>query len=329
MTARRHCHILLFLCGIVSLPAAAQPLVPEGEIALPDVRGRVDHLAADPQRRRLLVAELGNNTVDIVDLAGGQATNRIAGLAEPQGVGFAPKADRYAVANANDGTVHFYRAEDLAPAGTVELGSDADNVRIDPASGDVLVGYGSGGIATIDPVILTKTGAVALPAHPEGFQLDPVGARLYVNLPEAHRIAVIDRTAGKIVANWSTGTLGGNFPMAIGEAGGLVAAVFRNPSTLVVYDSKSGEVRTRLPACGDADDLFFDDKRKRIYVSCGAGMVDVFEAEASGYRPFGQVATASGARTSLFVPALDRLFVAVRAGAFGGSASIRIFRPAP
>jgi DNA-binding beta-propeller fold protein YncE len=329
MTARRHCHILLFLCGIVSLPAASQPLVPEGEIALPDVRGRVDHLAADPQRRRLLVAELGNNTVDIVDLAGGRATNRIAGLAEPQGVGFAPKADRYAVANANDGTVHFYRAEDLAPAGIVELGSDADNVRIDPANGDVLVGYGSGGIATIDPVTLTETGAVALPAHPEGFQLDPAGARLYVNLPDAHRIAVIDRAAGKIVANWSTGTLGGNFPMAIDEAGGLVAAVFRSPSTLVVYDSKSGEVRARLPACGDADDVFFDNRRQRIYVSCGAGMVDGFEAEASGYRPLGQVATASGARTSLFVPALDRLFVAVRAGAFGGSASIRIFRPAP
>jgi DNA-binding beta-propeller fold protein YncE len=293
------------------------------------VRGRVDHLAADPQRRRLLVAELGNNTVDIVDLAGGRAVNRIAGLAEPQGVGFAPKADRYAVANANDGTVHFYRAEDLAPAGTVELGSDADNIRIDPANGGVLVGYGSGGIATIDPATLTKTGAVALPAHPEGFQLDPAAARLYVNLPEARRIAVIDRAAGKIVANWNTGALGGNFPMAIDETGGLVAAVFRNPSTLVVYDSKSGEVRTRLPACGDADDVFFDGKRKRIYVSCGAGMVDVFEAGANGYRSLGQVATASGARTSLFVPALDRLFVAVRAGTFGGSASIRIFRPAP
>jgi DNA-binding beta-propeller fold protein YncE len=329
MTARRRCHILLLLCGIVSLPAAAQPLVAEGEIALPGVHGRIDHLALDPQRRRLLVAELGNNTVDIVDLAGGRVTNRIAGLAEPQGVGFAPKADRYAVANANDGTVHFYRAEDLAPAETVELGSDADNVRIDPANGGVLVGYGSGGIAAIDLATLTKTGAVALPAHPEGFQLDPAGARLYVNLPEAHRIAVIDRAAGKIVANWNTGALGGNFPMAIDETGGLVAAVFRNPSTLVVYDSKSGEVRTQLPTCGDADDAFFDDKRKRIYVSCGAGMVDVFEAEASGYRPLGQVATASGARTSLFVPALDRLFVAVRAGTFGGSASIQIFRPAP
>ncbi len=329
MTAGRRCHILLFLCGLVSLPAAAQPLIPEGEIALPGVRGRIDHLALDPQRRRLLVAELGNNTVDIVDLAGKRAASRISGLAEPQGVGVAAKADRYAVANANDGTVHFYRAEDLAPAGTVELGSDADNIRIDPASGDVLVGYGSGGIATIDPMTLAQTGAVALPAHPEGFQLDPAGARLYVNLPEAHRIAVIDRAAGKIVANWNTGALGGNFPMAIGETGGLVAAVFRNPSTLVVYDSKSGEVRTQLPACGDADDVFFDDKRRRIYVSCGAGMVDVFEAEANGYRPLGKVATAGGARTSLFVPALDRLFVAVRAGAFGGSASIRTFRPAP
>src|SRR6185312_9076407 len=151
-----------------------------------------------------------------------------------------------------------------------------------------------------------KTVTVALPAHPEGFQLDPTGARLYVNLPDAHRIAVVDRAAGWVVANWNTGALGGNFPMAIDETGELIAVVFRNPPTLVVYDSKKGEVRTRLPACGDADELFFDDKRKRLYVSCGAGTVDVLEAGPSGYRPLGQVATASGARTSLFVPALDR-----------------------
>jgi len=313
---------------MTSLPAAAQPLVADGEIALPDVRGRIDHLAFDPQRRRLLVAELGNNTVDIIDLAAGRAAGRITGLAEPQGVGFAPRTDRYVVANAKDGTVRFYLAEDLTAAETVELGSDADNLRIDPG-GNVLAGYGGGGIATIDSTTLTKTVTVALPAHPEGFQLDPTGARLYVNLPDAHRIAVVDRAAGRVVANWNTGALGGNFPMAIDETGELIAVVFRNPSTLVVYDSKKGEVRTRLPACGDADDLFFDDKRKRLYVSCGAGTVDVLEAGPSGYRPLGQVATSSGARTSLFVPALDRLFVAVRAGTFGGSAAIRIFRPAP
>src|SRR6185437_8100702 len=150
---------------MTSLPAAAQPLVADGEIALPDVRGRIDHLAFDPQRRRLLVAELGNNTVDIVDLAAGRAAGRITGLAEPQGVGFAPRAGRYVVANAKDGTVRFYRAEDLAPAGAVELGSDADNLRIDPG-GNVLAGYGGGGIATIDSTTLTKTVTVALPAHP-------------------------------------------------------------------------------------------------------------------------------------------------------------------
>jgi DNA-binding beta-propeller fold protein YncE len=214
----------------------------------------------------------------------------------------------------------------LPLAGTIDLGRDADNVRIDPKSGNILVGYGSGAIATIDAATGTKTGAVNLPVHPEGFQIDPSGTRIYVNLPTAHRIAVIDRATGSIVSNWSTGTLTGNFPMAIDDKRSLVAVVFRFPSTLVIYDAANGSVKSQLPTCGDADDVFVDPKRSRIYVSCGSGAVDVFEAGAREYKHIARIATASGARTSLFVPELDRLFVAARATS-GTPAAIRIFRP--
>lgn len=48
--------------------AAADPLILDYEIPLPETRGRIDHLAIDLKRQRLLVAELGNDTVDVVDL---------------------------------------------------------------------------------------------------------------------------------------------------------------------------------------------------------------------------------------------------------------------
>ena len=83
-----------------------------------------------------------------------------------------------------------------------------------------------------------------------------------------------------------------------------------------------------VDACGDADDVFMDTKRNRVYVSCGAGFVDVFEAEAMSLRRLARLVSVDGARTSLFVPELDRLYVAVRARG-GQGAAIWVYRPSP
>jgi hypothetical protein len=87
-------------------------------------------------------------------------------------------------------------------------------------------------------------------------------------------------------------------------------------------------VKQRLAACGDADDVFFDPARSRIYISCGVGEVAVLHRDAT-WQALDPVRTASGARTSLFVPQLDRLYVAERAGMLGSDAAIRVYRPAP
>lgn len=94
-------------------------------------------------------------------------------------------------------------------------------------------------------------------------------------------------------------------------------------------DQATGRELTRNNACGDADDVFFDGKRQRYYVSCGAGAVDVFQMAGTTVRALTSVPTSGGARTSLFVPELDRLFVAARAGLLGSDASIRVMRSMP
>ena len=105
--------------------------------------------------------------------------------------------------------------------------------------------------------------------------------------------------------------------------------VYRSPARLVLLDSASGMVRANQETCGDADDVFFDARRQRIYVSCGSGSVDVFQGDGGVYRLAARIATRSGARTSLFVPELDRLFVAQRAGLLGSKAALLVFRPNP
>jgi DNA-binding beta-propeller fold protein YncE len=303
------------------------PLQLEAKIPLGDVRGRIDHMAIDLARLRLFVAELGNDSVGIVDLKKREVIQTISGLREPQGLGYAPALDALYVANAGDGSVRMFAGADYVAAGRIDLGENADNIRVDSAANQILVGYGNGSLAVIDARTLQKNADIPLPVHPEGFQLDPADGQVFVNLPKAHAIAAVDRRSGK-TTTWPIVIAGDNFPMALRRDAGEILTVFRNPAKLAVISAKDGVLLASADVCGDADDLFFDPKRQRVYVSCGEGFLDVLDARESAYRLVARIATAPGARTSLFVPEMDRLLLAVRAEP-EQPASIWVFRPSP
>ena len=320
------CRALALTTAVVGVPVptvlavdgTSPPLVLEATIPLEGVAGRIDHMAIDLDKRRLVVAELGNNTVDVIDLETRRAIGRIKGLHEPQGV--ADAGGIITVANGGDGSVAFFRASDLAPLGSTNLGEDADNVRVDAHTGRVLVGYGHGALAVIDPVTRLKVADVPLAAHPEGFQITRDGSRAFVNVPDAEP----DRSR----RGWSSDCLvvgpppRSNFPLALDATETTIAVVFRSPPRLVSLDAQSGAIRANVATCSDADDVFFDAALNRIYVNCGAGVVDVFDRRRGEPRRLTRVETSPGARTALFVPELDRLFVAARSGSFGGDAKI-------
>jgi DNA-binding beta-propeller fold protein YncE len=284
-------------------------------------------MAIDLARHRLFVAELGNGSLGVVDLDKGEVAKRIGGLKEPQGVAYVPGADLVYVASGGDGTLRRYAGADLGPAGVTKLGDDADNVRLDPRGGRVVVGYGGGALALVDAASGEKTGEIALPGHPESFRLEENGPRAFVNVPAARQVVVVDREAGRQVAAWKVPGRD-NFPMALDEAGGRLLVVDRNPPELLVLDTASGNTVARLPTCGDADDVFVDAKRDQVYVSCGEGVVDIVRRRGDAYEELARVPTASGARTALFVPELDRLYVAARAGD-GRRAAVLVLRPGP
>jgi DNA-binding beta-propeller fold protein YncE len=312
-------------CGAQPQPSNAgpAPLALERTITLPNVTGRIDHLDYDPQGRRLFVAALGNGTVEAIDLASNNVVGRIAGLSEPQGVAWLESVHELAVASA-DGSLRFYDGA-LRPVAVMNLGGDADNLRVDPRSGALIVGFGTGAIATVDPTRHTIVRSLALPAHPEGFRLD--GDKIYVNLPDAGRIVAGDLASGTVTARWSTGLLRRlNFPMAFEPSSRAIAVAFRLPARLAIIDPSTGAYRQILATCGDSDDLFFDVGRHRLYVVCGSGDVDTFEAPAGSYARMARIPTRGGARTGLFVPEEDRLFVAAR-NAEGQPAAILVLRP--
>lgn len=303
-----------------------QPLVLETTIALPNTSGRIDHLSIDLARKRLFVAELANGSVDVIDLNTRNVIHRISGLDEPQGVIYLARSDVLAIACGGDGTVRMFTGGDYSPHGIVNLGDDADNTRLDPSTGYIFVGYGSGGLAIIDPVRAAKVADISLPDHPEGFEI--FDTRAYVNLPDAHQIDVVDLNSAKLVAKWTTGALSANFPMALDNIGHL-AVVFRRPARLALLDLNSGRPVSTIDTCDDADDVFFDEQRARFIVSCGSGSIDVFAVESGKLHAMARIPTSWGARTSLYVLELDRFFLATPAKMRGSNASIEIFRPTP
>jgi len=320
---------LRMIAGQASAQSADRgPLQLEAKIPLGEVRGRIDHMAVDLKRQRLFVAELGNDSVGIVDLPNRKLIGRIPGLKEPQGVGYEPSTDMLYVANAGDGSVRLFEGSDYKTAGRIELGSDADNIRIDAAANRIFVGYGNGALAVIDPSTHSKVGDMPLKAHPEAFQIDPDTSQIFVNVPGTRAIAVVDHVSQKQIGEWPLADRGANFPMALDHVRRQVLVIFRAPAALGVFSMTDGKPIAAIETCSDADDLFIDAKRARIYVSCGAGFLDVLDAKEASYRRIARIPTVSGARTSLFVSEMDRLLVAVRASS-GEPAAIWIFQPMP
>src|SRR6202040_3016678 len=144
--------IVAMLAGVLTLAnitggASAQSrgaaqLELETKIPLGDVRGRIDHMAVDLKRQRLFVAELGNDSVGIVDLPNRKLIRRLPELKEPQGVGYEATTDMLYVANAGDGSVRLFEGSEYKTAGRIELGSDADNIRVHTATNRIFIGYG-------------------------------------------------------------------------------------------------------------------------------------------------------------------------------------------
>jgi len=278
----------------------------------------------DLNNQRLFVAALGNNTVEIIDLKNGKRIHSIPGLTEPQGVLYVPPVNRLYVANGGDGSLRIFDGSSFQHLNSISFGDDADNVRYDPADDQVWVGYGSGALGAVDKDG-GKTVDIKLDAHPEPFQLEKNGSRIFVNLPRSKKIAVIDRKSKSVMASWVTGGPQANFPMALDEANHRLIIVCRTPARMVVLDTATGKVIASIPTVGDCDDVFYDQARKRIYAIGGEGAISVVQQQdADHYKEIAKIATVTGARTGFFSPELDRLLVAVRKQG-PQSAEIRIY----
>jgi DNA-binding beta-propeller fold protein YncE len=282
-------------------PRAVPPLLLVRTIPLPGVEGRFDHMALDPKGAKLFATVYGNDTVEVIDLRRSKRVHSIEGLDEPQGVAYVPESNQIVVSSAGEGRCKIYDAESYKLIKTINFPSDSDQLRYDAASRRVYVGYGDGALGSID---VTKNERVAedfeVGAHPESFQLETSGPRIFVNLQSINQIAVINRKTHE-VAKWKLTEAGTNFPMALDEPHRRMFIGARRPGRLLVYNMDSGKVVASLPSAFDTDDLWFDPDRKRIYVPGGEGFIYVFQQiDADHYQAIDKIPTAVGARVSFY-----------------------------
>ena len=301
-------------------------LTPVAKIALPDVRGRMDQLAADVANGRLLVASSGNDSVEIADVITNRRVSSIVVLGGPRGVGYLTSIDRVFVANGGTGTVTAYEGTTGKLAASNTLGAEAGNVRVAAPENAIWVGYGQGALALLDGN-LKKLGEVAVGGHPAAFELESAGTRIFVNVPQRHYVAVIDRRKMTVTAILPITEGDGNFAMSLDETHKRLFVVCQRPSRMLVLDTDSGATLASMQTVGDAGDVSYDPIHARVYVSGGEGSIAIYEQQSADvYRSLGTVPTVAGARTSLFVAEWNLFFVAVRERG-SEAAEIRVYRP--
>jgi len=301
----------------------ARPLVLTEAIPLEGIKGRFDHFGTSG--RKLFVSALGNNTVEVIDISGRTLERTITGVPNPQGVVYAPEANKLFVGSSKD-KLHIYDGTSFDLISEIDFHGDVDNLRYDAANKRVYVGYGDEETAAIGAVDATTNKRIEeeykLGAHPESFQLETSGPNIYVNLPDLKQIAVINRSTHAIT-RWPL-TLEHNFPMALDETDHRLFVGTHEPARLAVFDTTSGHMITALPSVQDADDLYYDAGRKRIYMAGGEGFIYAFQQkDPDQYQLITKISTALGARTAGYFgkgkKSFDRFWLAVPARADHGA----------
>jgi DNA-binding beta-propeller fold protein YncE len=304
-----------------NLAVGQEALSLKTRIALPNIDGRMDHFTADVKGQRLFVSALGNSTVEVLNVQAGQRVRTIPGLAEPQGLLYDSSTNRLFVASGVNGTTKIYDGTTFQLVGTVKFSDDADNIRYDARSRRVIVGYGgakalnvlsaSGKLGFLDENG-KQTGEIAVDAHPESFQLEKNGPRVFVNVPHKSEIQAADVETNTTLGRWPTTGAGSCYPMALDEAHKRLFTGCRSPARLLVFDTATGKSVASPEIVGDTDDLFFDAARTRVYVIGGQGFIDVLQQkDADHYERIARYPTPAGTRTGLFVPEWGKLFAAV------------------
>jgi DNA-binding beta-propeller fold protein YncE len=275
-------------------------------------RSRIGHLALDNKRNRLFVAVGGSNTVEVIDLNTTQSLPPLTSLGAPQDVLYLPDSDSIAVSSSGHGKVFFYDAETLKLKGSTIIQRNANYLRYDPAAKLVYVVNGTTEITVLNPETFEVIRTMDLKHTIGAFELEPNTKRLFANLSDKAEVHVVDRETGELLETWSLAEheVSNNVAMALVPKEHHLFVAAKRPARMIVFDTSTGKTISVLGLISDCETIAFDPNTKRVYATCGMGTIDVFRQASPGkYELEARIPTATGARTSLFAPERQRLYL--------------------
>lgn len=288
---------------------------------LPGFHGDLDHSLVDLKGGRLFVTAEVHKTVEVFDLKTGDRLHSITGFVTPHALAFRPENNRLFVADGGSpGTVKLVDGQTYQIIDTITLPPGVDSAEYNPVTKEFYVESrgpdpkaDTHTVSIIDTDNFKHTGDIVLPGkRSEAMVFDRAGKTMYINL--TNEVGVVDLPSRRLSATWPVPNAHVQNSMALDEPNHRLFIATRNPPTLFVYDTESGKVVASYPCVGVNDDMTFDAKRKRIYIT-GDGATSVFEQrDADHYEHLTDVPTGYRAKTSLYVPELNRLYINVSGG---------------
>jgi len=294
-------------------------------IQLPQVKGGFDLMAIDVKGQLLFVSAEDNHTVEVINLQTGTPIISLPGFNEPKWVFYMPATNRIYVSTSGDGKVTELDGNTYKAVKTFSFKEACNNLRFDSSTNQLFVGVGKsfGSLGIIDVKQDKIVGEIPLSGYLKQFEID--GDKVYVNLPDKNTVEVISLLSAKPVGSWTVAAKR-NVPMAIDRLHHRLF-IACEPGKFVIYSTETGKSVQSINIGKDADGIYYDAKRKQIYVSCGEGNIAIIEQKDSDhYNMVQTIATVQGAGTSLFSPQLDKYILAVSQSS-NQTAEIRVYQP--
>jgi DNA-binding beta-propeller fold protein YncE len=332
--------VCLLACAIParSQEAGKQPLRLVQTISIPNVKGRLDHMEVDVRGNRLFVAGLDNGTFEVVDLLGGKWTRSIPGFKKPQGALYVPEFNKLFLVSGDDGMVRVFRGDTLQLLDSILLEPGPNRIVYEPHSQLVYVGYGGkdagkdyGDVGIIDAKDDKHIGDIRVTAHPSELLLNKSGTTLFVFISTVNQLQVVDPNKRQVLSTWAVSSQRPG-DAAFDEATSRLFIGTRTPPEMIVMDCTSGKEVAHLATAEGQDGVYFDGRRKRVYVSGGRGLPHGFvyvyqQKSADHYETIGKIPTRGGGGTSFWSPELSRYYVATPVNG-KEEAAILVYAPA-
>jgi hypothetical protein len=321
-------------------------------IPLPGVAGRLDHMGVDLEKKRLFVAATGNNTLEVVDLAGGKVTKSLSGFKNTQDALFLGGEFNKLYVSSLDGHVRVFQGETFSRIQDFKIEPDPNRLFRDPTTNLIYFGYG-GANAGFDAygrvgILQSKPGAghdqlvadmiapTPRPGHLAQMAMDDNGILLICD-SGADLIYQFETRKRELIKSWPARG-DGAADMALDLIQHRLFVGTRTPPEMTVYDSVSGKEVQSMPAPETMDGVYYDAGLKRTYVTGGRwygtakaspGWIYVYQQrDPDHYDVISRIKTRPGSGTSLLVPQFNRFYVASQA--IGEhEAAILVFEPVP